>query len=444
MNESESESSQINTVAPAALLLGLEKDERYRQSLSSLISNVVTPYLNTSPTNTTSTGAARRPDQIDGLKPEINLLVRIIHAVVLSKEGTSLGLEYVGLRYHQKKSFRLRIFVVVYVLFPYISDRASRTGWKDLMNVKISFPMLMKKCCPAHVEREQLRGEDRRRLFEESRQRMLNRARIAEESSIDDNAIQAQGDSAVIALETAQRRGGFRTQRLLASFRKNMCALVLKALEQIDVAKESRFPTPHGPSNYSSNINDSDSSGNPRSLGRLGGLFKWLIRLNLALFYVNGKYPSILHRLTGLRISNGHQHDLKVKAGNVQYNAIGLMVIGQSLAKLVQAIAEISLNHFYARKKRVLKTQSALSTTNHLDAAVPSIEQSHNAITAFSDVNCGICMHARKHSAAQVSCGHVFCWHCLHNWVATVRAECPLCRAPSRQQEIIALQNYSA
>ena len=441
MNERESETLQINNVVPEALL-GLEKDKRYRQSLSSLISSVVSPYLNTSPTNTTSTDAVRRPGEIDGLKPEINLLVRIIHAVVLAKEGTSLGLEYVGLRYHQKKSLRLRIFVVVYVLFPYISDRASRTGWKDLTKIKMSFPMLMKKCSPALVEREQTRGEDRRRLFEESRQRMLNRARIAEESSTNDKVIQAQGDSAAIALETVQHRRGFRTQKLLASFRKKMCALVLKALEQIDVAKESRFPTPHGSSNYDSDANVSEySSGNPRSLGRLGGLFKWLIRLNLALFYVNGKYPSILHRLTGLRISE-HQN-VKVNAGNVEYNAIGLMVIGQSLAKLVQALAEISLNQFYARKKRVLETQNALSWTNHLDAAVPSIEQSQNVITAFSDINCGICMHPRKHSAAPVSCGHVFCWHCLHNWVATVRAECPLCRAPSRQQEIIALQNYS-
>jgi hypothetical protein len=441
MNEGESETSQISNAVPEALL-GLEKDKRYRQSLSSLISRVVSPYLNTSPTNTTSTDSARRPGQIEGLKPEINVLVRIIHAVVLAKEGTSLGLEYVGLRYHQKKSFRLRIFVVIYVLFPYISDRASRAGWKDLMKIKVSFPMLMKKCSPALVEREQTRGEDRRRLFEESRQRMLNRARIAEESSTNDKVIQAQGDSASIALETVQHRRGFRTQRLLASFRKKMCALVLKALEQIDAAKESRFPTPHGSSNYDSDANDSNSSGNPRSLGRLGGLFKWLIRLNLALFYVNGKYPSILHRLTGLRISNGNQN-LKVNAGNVEYNAIGLMVIGQSLAKLVQALAEISLNQFYARKKRILETQNASSLTNHLDAAVPSIEQSQNTITAFSDVNCGICMLPRKHSAAPVSCGHVFCWHCLHNWVATVRAECPLCRAPSRQQEIIALQNYS-
>ena len=26
-------------------------------------------------------------------------------------------------------------------------------------------------------------------------------------------------------------------------------------------------------------------------------------------------------------------------------------------------------------------------------------------------------------------CGHVFCWACVHEWLAD-KAECPLCRAP--------------
>ena len=134
-----------------------------------------------------------------------------------------------------------------------------------------------------------------------------------------------------------------------------------------------------------------------------------------------------------------------MKAEKVQYNSIGLMIIGQSLAKLVQALAEISLNHFYARKKRALEAQAMLFNTNHLENVVSTIrsEQSSNLITTFNHINCGICMNPRKHSAAPIACGHVFCWSCLHNWVATMRPECPLCRAPSRTQEIIALQSYS-
>ena len=57
-------------------------------------------------------------------------------------------------------------------------------------------------------------------------------------------------------------------------------------------------------------------------------------------------------------------------------------------------------------------------------------------------VVCTICRSDREHPAAPSSCGHVFCWNCLIQWVSTVRPECPLCRAPCSAKDIIALHNY--
>jgi hypothetical protein len=55
---------------------------------------------------------------------------------------------------------------------------------------------------------------------------------------------------------------------------------------------------------------------------------------------------------------------------------------------------------------------------------------------------CGICLNERVHPAAPTACGHVFCWNCVQHWVSNVRAECPLCRAETRPQDIIPLYNY--
>lgn len=441
----DAETSQINPIVPE-ILLAHEKDNRYRQSLSSLVSTLIAPYLNISPIPSSRRTVQAENDSSgelnDHLKPEISLLVRVIHAVVMAKEGKSLGLEYVGLGYTKKMSHRLRIFVALYILCPYILERVSRKGWNDLRQVKLSLFTRLMKGSQTHLEREHLRGKDRRTLHEESRQRMLERARIAEETHVNEEIIHIHKDSSSM-IPGSQQKGGHRTNIPLTSFRQRVRLLLVRALEQMQVAREFRFPTPHGSSNTNSDGIELENLDNRRSADRLGGFFKWIIRLNLALFYVNGKYPSLLHRLSGLGIQNKDQK-VNVKAEMVQYNTIGLMIIGQSLAKLVQALAEISLNYFYARKRRVLEAQNMLLNTNNIDDVVDSREeQSLNLVTTFNPVNCGICMNPRKHSAAPVACGHVFCWSCLHNWVATVRPECPLCRAPSRTQEIIALHSYS-
>jgi len=40
-------------------------------------------------------------------------------------------------------------------------------------------------------------------------------------------------------------------------------------------------------------------------------LVTWILRLNLGLFYINGYYPTLLHRLTRLRIhNNNHNNNL--------------------------------------------------------------------------------------------------------------------------------------
>ena len=419
-------------VVPDALLAAA-KDNRYIRNLSSLLSQVISPHVSTR-------GAG---EATASLQPEISLLARIFHAWIVLNEGKSLGLEHSGLSY-RSHSLRIRIFTLLYTLSPYLIQRAGRNGWGDMRNIQSSLSVSWQPTGNQAVEREQLRGEERRRLHEDMKRRMLERA-------LDNNNTQSDGiESQTQAIQPTTLNESNRTHSIDTRRRKfavvlyrKMRALVWKILGQLSAASEMNSPTPHVLPISNSNENNGHSLDSSANIDRLAGLFKWLIRLNLALFYTNGKYPSMLNRITGLRIDRV-QSDVKIVAERPEYNAIGLMIIGQAFAKLVQALAEISLNTWYARKRR-LADKHPQPTSNSIEAKVPSAVSRNEQMveTTSKEVNCGICMNPRQHSAAPTSCGHVFCWNCIQHWIATVRPECPLCRTPTRPQDVIVLNNYS-
>eukprot|EP01083_Nonionella_stella_P291459 991756_1 len=100
---------------------------------------------------------------------------------------------------------------------------------------------------------------------------------------------------------------------------------------------------------------NSDSSSNQESddasRDNMGKILKLIIRLNLALFLVNGKYPSILHRLTGLTTIDRQGGDsINIVTDRPEYKAIGIMIILQVGAKGFQAAIETFLNFWYSEK----------------------------------------------------------------------------------------------
>lgn len=84
--------------------------------------------------------------------------------------------------------------------------------------------------------------------------------------------------------------------------------------------------------------------------------------------------------------------------------------------------------------------------------AEPRIELSDPATLAFIGASadsayeteqqrkCTLCLEAYKDPSV-TTCGHVFCWECVMDWVKE-KAECPLCRQSVSAQKVLPLRGY--
>ena len=231
------------------------------------------------------------------------------------------------------------------------------------------------------------------------------------------------------------------------------------------------------------------------NLDRYAKMIKWFLKLHLAMFYWNGMYPTIAHRLARVKLrddvspysSLGSSPSYSPMSGAIvanrpTYKPIAVMILFQAFAALAQTTAEASIevahsiqvSFFRWRRRRRLQSQQypqsnrrsllGHNSTNSeraeyldlIEERVPGISSAKCCSTVktkkkkgrqgtdTSDIihPCGVCLNERVNPAAPLGCGHVFCWNCILHWVSNVRAECPLCRAPTKPQDIIPLYNY--
>lgn len=180
---------------------------------------------------------------------------------------------------------------------------------------------------------------------------------------------------------------------------------------------------------------------------------KWVLRLHLALFYLNGRYPSILtHRFLSLRLRNEspenllsiHQHHNSTRPS---YRILGFLLVLQNTALLCKGTATVIMDAFYkmqsyqdTRRQRLrnrifmpgrnegMELEEHISQVDdHEDSFLQSVERivPSLASTESSSVNqssiiinsannsentsrmtCPLCMSERV-SPAIAPCGHV-------------------------------------
>jgi len=276
-----------------------------------------------------------------------------------------------------------------------------------------------------------------------------------------------------ILLTTTLRRGRHFTQQMLR------CA---------SNALETMPPLPHGSNSLDLIVEEAEEEeeedgGRRINIDFYTGLVTWILRLNLALFYINGYYPTILHRLTRLRIHNNHNHNLSPTTTTTtndnqnrpSYTIVGKILLLQSIANGIHTLSRLVVHSWtmrqarqiqYRRRERDRAQRDDEAAHDWIDTRVPSLKQHSSTNTTTTtpspvviihdtntpnipppplpSIQCSICMNNRTHPATLITCGHVFCWGCVHHWISMVRMECPICRSVTRPQDVLPLYHYVA
>ena len=143
-------------------------------------------------------------------------------------------------------------------------------------------------------------------------------------------------------------------------------------------------------------------------------------RLHRAVFVVRGSVLLLSHRFAGLR----HVRHSAFSPPSTSIAGVGVLLLLQLALDLTSYLRRAFLNRRHAR----LTARSAGSS------ATPEVPPSPQARI------CSLCLGQRRHPSL-APCGHVYCWSCLHEWLADKR-ECPLCRKECAPQSVRCLQRY--
>jgi Ring finger domain len=273
------------------------------------------------------------------------------------------------------------------------------------------------------ASQERLRGDARRRAFQEQRRNMLQRAQeLASNRSLTQPAD---------ATSTAQPLS-------FQSIRKQLTETSVNAIESlINACTLAESVGPH---------NTVTSDGAQASfMSRADSFGRWIMTLHLGWYCVNGRYPSLLFRLGGL---STQASESRLVHAPKSVKILGVLLLTQSTGVAMKTILKWLVKLYIHRKQQFISNNISTSTRTTSSAATvaanpqPRFPERINALRSETHL-CGICQRVRQNSACPQACGHVFCWHCLQEWVMTNQEACPLCRKPCRPQTIVPLYNYA-
>lgn len=377
-----SQGSRSPELVVAESLLAIAKDARYIQECQALLLQVLTPFI------------ASRHDVEQHWGPTTELLSSLLYAVmVLARKKRTAGMEVTGIEFGiGRQRWTLVVGALASAVWIYGIRRCAAAVRANL----------------ARNATESLTGAQRRYVFEQQRQEMVQRAAFA--GSIVDHASSTAGEQAPTTATLAER----------------LQSIYSDLIQSLDAAVTGRSEGPHA-------IQDaSGSSSRALSIG------SWLVRLHLALFCINGTYPAWAHRLlyrTPLRLEPGRTNALVDRPNSTRI--VGFLVLTQAAWTLIQAVCRRMI-------VRLVDSRIAADRTNNVAEEVrPCIQfKGLPAAPVVTNTNCAICRNVRRFPACSVTCGHVFCWHCLQQWVASNTAACPLCRKDCTASDIMLLHNY--
>ena len=202
---------------------------------------------------------------------------------------------------------------------------------------------------------------------------------------------------------------------------------------------------------------------------------RWLIRLHLALYFLNGKFDRISNRVRNVTYrKRSHKNEKTAILNDVDiaqdsevthpsYDVVGYLILVEAICSLFSYTSDKSVEiclkiQDVTRKlcQRIRLIAKRSSTLNNSQSCQPNqtlVEEVNSKVPCMdiplesSDflINqtkiCTICRGLRKNPAI-TPCGHVFCWECIIRHTLGSQKECPLCRSVCLPQNIRCLQNY--
>ncbi|KAF9519782.1 hypothetical protein BS47DRAFT_1287934 [Hydnum rufescens UP504] len=201
------------------------------------------------------------------------------------------------------------------------------------------------------------------------------------------------------------------------------------------------------------------------TLNALPNIFEALTEINLALFYLTGRYYSLTNRVLRIRHMSAVAPDPNSRPPS--YSFLGILLSTRLLYRLITLLSPFlpSLSTLIPRSNTQSDEDVALSKATYIDQSAisslvpsvisPSSEPSEDEKDAWGDRTildveslpppvragrkCALCLEERTASSV-TECGHVFCWTCVVGW-GREKAECPLCRQSLDLTRILPLYN---
>lgn len=402
-------------------LLALAKDTRYVQECQALFLQVLSSML-----------PRRRYQLLEQESWILSSLLCLALGLQHTSKGTSLGMETVGLQFPGKSArWKLVGFTLIYLSWAYAFSPYRDLATNQGNNINDSDDSISPSNQETQQNDEMLRGSRRREFHDRQRRAMLQRAAEAAGNPPNSSTLDSQSNASDRPENLAQTTRTDNTP--VDSLLKRIRSVLLQIAKILASAVLAPFDGPHA---LPSDTIPNNQQANIRHAGR------WLAKLQLAHFCITGMYPTWMHRFTSHALVPEDAAASKLHHRPASARLVGLLLGAQAVAAFVQASSS-ALSHWLVKyhdeqQKQSLSLLSEPATPAVVFESNTAAEHNHSGRRSV----CSICKMERTHPAAPEACGHVFGWKCLMHWVSATRPECPLCRAPCRPQDIVALHSY--